>query len=430
MSKKNPLRSIMVWLVGASFLLACAGVGTAQRAKPAAINPKTVAVREATAEVLRETGEIRKLSILRPVRSDAQTRLEIEGMLVRNLKESSTPEAMQASETTLKKMGLVPADYNLRESILKLLVEQVAGYYDAKTQQFHLADWIDLDGQKPVMAHELTHALQDQHFNLRRFDKWPKHDSDAELAAHALVEGDATLLMIQYVTHSPIRQFAMLKSLVASGSASTEQFDNAPRVLRETLIFPYTQGMTWVSRIYKRDGWEGVSQAYGDLPKSTEQILHPEKYFAHEAPLDTSVWKNISTTLGKDWKAADNDVNGEWSYFLILDEYLKSKEESERAAAGWNGDRYVLYTGPNKGDVLITQKTFWDTEADALEFFDAYSKRTARRYGAEPTESEDGSARQWTTKEGGVMIRRNGKSVFIVEGVPDNVKAEALIKML
>src|SRR5207248_10445174 len=108
---------------------------------------------------------------------------------------------------------LAPPDFNYRDLIVRLLTEQVAGYYEPKTQQFHLADWIDADGQRPVMAHELTHALQDQHFNLRRFEKWPKGDSDAELAAHSLIEGDATLAMVLYITSDPLRALTFLKSI-------------------------------------------------------------------------------------------------------------------------------------------------------------------------------------------------------------------------
>src|SRR5215216_861594 len=226
-----------------AFLAVCActvAVGAAaQRAKPAAVNPKTAAVREATAEVLRETSDLRKLPVLRQVRSGAQSRSEIEQMLVRSLNESATPEEMSASEATLKKLGLVPADFQLRPFIIKLLTEQVAGYYDPKTQEFNLADWIDLDGQRPVMAHELTHALQDQHFNLRRFEDWPRHDSDAEMAAHALVEGDASFLMMQYVAREPARQLAFLKSMMSGGATASEKIDKAPRVLREQMLFPY-----------------------------------------------------------------------------------------------------------------------------------------------------------------------------------------------
>ena len=397
-------------------------------APPAAINPKTAAVREATAEVLQETSELRKLSVLRPVRSGAQSRAEIEQMLIRNLNESSTPEEMRASELVLKKLGLAPADFELRPFIIKLLTEQVAGYYEPKTQEFYLADWIDIDGQKPVMAHELTHALQDQHFNLRRFENWPKHDSDAELATHSLVEGDASFLMIQYVVRNPARQLAFMSSMGATGGDATEQIDKAPRVLRDTLLFPYFQGMAWVSGVYRDGGWDAVSAAYTDLPKSTEQILHNDKYAAHEAPVKVTL-RDISASLGRGWKMADNDVEGEWGYYLMLDQILESPDVSKKAAAGWGGDRYALFTGPRPADVLVAQKAVWDTETDAREFFDAYVARTSKRYGVGPS-SSDGERSFWNTSEGGALVEISGKTVLILEGVPDGTDAHALAAAL
>src|SRR5438552_11346890 len=142
----------------------------------------------------------------------------------------------------------------------RLLTERVAGYYEPKTRQFHLADWIDVDGQKTIMAHELSHALQDQHFDLRRFEHWPKGDSDAELAAHALIEGDATLTMALYVASNPLRALAFLKSLGTAGMTTVE-LDKAPRALRESLLFPYQEGTDWTRSLYKQGGWERVSRA-------------------------------------------------------------------------------------------------------------------------------------------------------------------------
>ncbi len=438
MSKKFQFGKLTMQLMVAmlaALLVATAPVPVAaQRRRPApqpapAVNPRSAAISETTEEVLRETSEIRKLPVLRSVKSGAQTRAEIEQMLIKNLNENSTPEQMRASSLALRKFGLAPADFDLRSFIIKLYTEQVAGYYEPKTQQFYLADWISLDEQKPVMAHELTHALQDQHFNLRRLEKWPKHDSDAELAAHALVEGDATVVMMQYIMRSPLRQLAMFKSMVTGGSSATEQIEKAPRVLRETLLFPYTQGSFFASEIYKRGGWELVSKSYEYLPKSTEQILHPEKYFAREEPLAKIEWKNISGFLGKNWKMIDHDVNGEWGYYLILDQFIQSTDESRRAVAGWNGDRYVLYEGPTKDDVLIAQYTYWDTEQDAQEFFDAYTKRTTKRYGTEPSMLASG-AREWKSKEGTVIVERTGQRVLIIEGIPGNLKAEELLRRL
>jgi hypothetical protein len=416
-------------------LMACAcalaaGAGAAgQKAKPAAVNPKTAAVREATAEVLRETSELRKLAVLRQVRSGAQSRAEIEQMLIRNLNESATPEETAATETMMKKFGLAPADFQLRPFLIKLLTEQVAGYYDPKSQEFYLADWIDLDGQRPVMAHELTHALQDQHFNLRRFEHWPKHDSDAELAAHALVEGDASYLMMQYVARDPARQLAFLKSMMSGGANAGEQIEKAPRVLREQMLFPYLQGMLWVAQVYKQGGWEAVSAAYKNLPKSTEQVMHAEKYAANEVPQKVPV-RDVSAALGRGWRMADNDVQGEWGCYILLDEFLQSVDVSKRAAAGWGGDRYALFVGPRKADVVVVLKTVWDTEPDAREFFDAYVRRTTKRYGVEPAEVAPADRQVWRTREGAVVVEREGGAVVILEGVPDGVDAKALAKTL
>src|SRR5207237_3293789 len=154
---------------------------------------RNAALIAATNDVLKETSEIRHLAILRPVQSSTQSRPEIERMIMKNIDEETTPAQMHAAEVTLKKLGLAPPDFQYRALMVRVLTEQVAGYYDPKTGEFHLADWIDLDGQRPIMAHELTHALQDQHFNLRRFEHWAKGDSDAELGVHALIEGYATV---------------------------------------------------------------------------------------------------------------------------------------------------------------------------------------------------------------------------------------------
>jgi hypothetical protein len=436
MSKKIRVRAAVLSVLMASLALVWPGApvpsGLAQSGAVAPTNTKSATVAAATTEVLQETSTLRKLPILRPVKSGAQSRAEIERMIMRNLDEDTTPEEMHASEVALRKLGIVPQDFQYRPFIISLLVEQVAGYYDPKEQEFFLADWIDVDGQKPVMAHELTHALQDQHFNLRRFEKWPKGDSDAELAAHALIEGDATLAMQLYIQRNPLRAIAMLRSIEASGSSS-EQIDKAPRALRESLLFPYEKGLVWVSGLFKREGWERVSRAYTELPQSTEQVMHIEKYYSRDAPVRLSA-PDISSALGQGWRRIDYDVNGEWSYYLILDEYLKSQTESAAAAAGWGGDRYAVYEGKNKGEVVIAQVTSWDTEKDAVEFFDAYAKRTARRYsGADEMATEAiqaGALRGWHTTEGRVLMERRGQRVIILEGLPNKTDATALLKTM
>ncbi len=437
MSKKIRLRVIAV-LIAFSIL---AGVfaalpASAQQTAPAVTpaSARSAAITAATEEVLRETSEIRSLPILRPVKSGAQSRADIEHMIVKNLDEETTPAEMHATEISLKKLGLVPNDFQYRPFLIGLLSEQVAGYYDPKAQQFYLADWIELEGQLPVMAHELTHALQDQHFNLRRFDKWPKGDSDAELAVHALIEGDATLAMMQYILRKPERARDFMKSMGGTAASANEKIESAPRALRESLLFPYTQGMQFVTRLYARGGWKEVSQAFTTLPQSTEQILHTDKYFAREAPVKVEM-ADISVQLGKGWKRVDYDVNGEWSYYLILDEYLKSSSESEKAAAGWGGDRYAVYEGP-KGEVMLAQMTAWDTEQDANEFYAGYVERSKRRYpSSTPVESSASiqtpvRQTQMETKEGRVLIVQSGSRVLMLEGLPATANISRLLKDL
>jgi hypothetical protein len=378
--------------------------------------------------------------------------------------------------------------------MLRVLTEQVAGYYDPKTGEFHLADWIDLDGQRPIMAHELTHALQDQHFNLRRFEHWPKGDSDAELATHALVEGDATLAMALYVANNPFRAMAFLKSLGTMGMASQE-LEKAPRALRETLLFPYQQGTDWAKTLFRQAGWNRVSQAFTELPQSTEQILHPEKYLAHESPMKVSLpditgllnnpgsakrsgqWAvdsgqsarndsrqldviprpnagsalrarteqlwSAATSRGfgltkaqaarATWTRLDYDVEGEWGFYLILDQFLKSPAESRRAAAGWGGDRFSVYEGP-KGEVLFVSLSTWDTEKDAREFFEAYVKRTELRYpGATPVDHNPQSPISSTalrTSDGTVIIELRGNHVAILDGLPERQNGKSVLKAL
>ncbi len=445
----------LAWLLAVSLIVFAVILAPSQRAasqqsattSSAARNAALVA---ATQDVLKETSDLRQLPILRAVQSSTQSRAEIERAVIKNLDEDTSSVDMHAAEVTMKKLGLAPADFRYRALMIRVLTEQVAGYYEPKTRQFHLADWIDVDGQRPVMAHELTHALQDQHFDLRRFEHWPKGDSDAELAAHALIEGDATLAMVMYITSNPMRALTFLKSLGGLG-VETKELDQAPRVLRESLLFPYQEGLNWTRVLYKRGGWPQISQAFATLPQSTEQILHPEKYLEHEAPVKVTL-PDITGLLNNgsqksaharsdrasslqarpSWKKLTSDVNGEWGTYLLLDQLLKSPAESRQAAGGWAGDRYAVYES-SSGQVVYVSISTWDTETDASEFYDAYVKRIKLRYdGAEMMPgSETASTRMsWKTKEGMVTLERDGSRVLVLEGYPEDLSAERVIGAL
>ncbi len=408
----------------------CAGSflprGHAQNGAPG--TAQNAAIVSTTAAVLKETSELRELPILKEVKSGAQSRAEIERMIVRNLDADTTPAEMHAAEMVLKAFGLAPQEFAYRAFLIKLLTEQVAGYYDPKVQQFYLADWIELEGQKPVMAHELTHALQDQHFNLKRFEKWPKGDSDAELAAHALIEGDATLAMTLYMAKNPMVALAFIRSL-GSQEIATEQFKQAPRALRESLLFPYEEGSAWATQVYKRGGWNMVSQAFTKLPQSSEQILHADKYFSYEAPQKLTL-PEFKTLLGPSWKRIDYDVNGEWGCYLILDEFLNDSAESKQASAGWGGDRFALYETGKPGEVFIAQLTAWDTPSDAREFFDAYARRTLKRYADAKELKATGDRFEWQTSGGVVVMELRGSRIAILEGIPASTNANTLMRTI
>jgi hypothetical protein len=413
----------MLTVCGAGVIVLMSGEGAqGLRAQATSAAVKNDAVVATTAEVFNEMSRIRELSVLYPAKSGTQSRQAIEEMVVRNLDEQTTPAQMHATEVTLKKLGMVGADFQFRPFVRAILTEQVAGYYDPKTREFYVADWIDLNAQKPVMAHELTHALQDQHFNLRRLSAWPHGDADAELAAHALVEGDATLAMTLYSVAHP----ETVAALMASVAGSTDQFTRAPRALRESLIFPFVQGIQWVSRLQQRGGWAAVSAAFSKMPLSSEQILHPEKYDSYEVPVKVAI-PPIEGLLGRDWSRIDEDVQGEWGYFSMLDEFLKAPEVSNAAAAGWGGDRYAVYEGPSSGDVCMVLVSVWDTPADAREFAGAYAVRTARRYGIPPRVI---GPQPWHTSEGDVMIDQRGARVVIIEGMPATANRAALLARL
>ena len=389
------------WLALAAVVLAAAGIGATG-----------FAAQESAVEVLfAETSALRELPIRRQVSSRPLSRGEIEQKILQAFKDQTTPDEIRASELALKTLGMAPQDLDLRDLQLKLLTEQLAGLYDPKAREFYLASWVDPLLQRPVIVHELTHALQDQHFELRRLAEWPDGDSDAQLAAHSLVEGDATLLMAQYVLKHPEAGAAYLQAMATAPKMPV--FENAPRAVRESLTFPFVQGMQFATSLHGRGGWKAVSAAYTPLPQSTEQILHLDKFDRRERPVAVTL-ADVSGLLGRGWRRLDSDVSGEAGYQIILDQFLGDPAESRRAAAGWGGDRFSVYE--RGGDAIVIQMTAWDSEADAREFADAYEKRTAMRYPQ--------------GRPAGVIIERRGLRVLIVEGMAAALDRAALTQAL
>lgn len=430
MSKLNAWKfALLVCLVSSVLLLAQAPrSATAPRSEKT--KPMTAAeVETMTAEVLKQVSEIRGLKLLQPVKSGAKSRAEIEQMVIKNFDEETTPAELDAEYKTLLAFGLAPKEFKYREFLIKLLTEQIAGFYDPKKKEFNLADWNPLELQKTVMAHELTHALQDQHFDLLRFDKWPKGDSDRESAIHALIEGDATALMIDYLMKPMGRNVTQLpKALLDQMNSQTsapgmDVINSAPNAIREGLIFPYSYGLGFAYHLLKDKGWEGVSKAYSSLPQSSEQILHYEKYAAHEMPVKVEL-ADVAGTLGKGWKRVKFDINGEFGYYLTLVEYI-AKDTARKASEGWGGDQFMLYENVAKTNTTLVHLSTWDLDKDAEEFFQAYAERTAKRY---PQAKPNSTAKQfvYSTPDGVTLIELRDKNVLVIEGATaTNVKALA-----
>jgi len=407
-----------VWLLG---LPICA---TAAPASMPTVSAATV--QSMVNRVLKETSQLRGLSILRPVKSGVQTRAGVEAMIRRELAGTSSDELL-ASQVFLTQLGLAPRDFDLKKSTTSLLGEQVAGYYDPRSGTFYTSDRISTGELETVMAHELTHALQDQHFDLKRLENGPKHNSDARLALAALVEGDATLVMSRYMGRNPFRFLGMLGSaLVPHDSAA---FGATPRALRESLLFPYMQGLLFNNQLVRMGGEPAVSRAFGRLPKSTQQVMHFELYLADKQPIPVPL-RDVRPQLGAGWRLLDHDVNGEEGSVLVLSQFLSDKAEVEAATKGWAGDRFAVYEGPNKA-VLVVQDMLWDSEAAAQKWRDAYAKRTVARISGHISEGTNGTLTRLNDGHDGVWLERKGRRVVILEGtygVFDSTKVLAALR--
>ena len=394
--------------------------------KATSVAGNDAATLDATNEILEKVSKLRGLEIKRPVKSGLKSKDEIEQSVIKDLDESTSPEEFLATQKTLARLGLVAKDFRLRDYVVKLLREQVAGFYEPKTQEFYLAAWVPVSEQRTVMAHELMHALQDQHFNLRRFEDWPKGDSDAELAVHALIEGEATIMMYQYALDREGVKLDVTKlgSLTERMLADTSPDDaskypvlaGAPAVLRDGLQFPYIYGAGFVQEVLKAGSWSAVDKSYSKLPASTEQIMHPERFITRDDPVKIDI-ADLAGALGRDWKRVDADVNGEFGYQIALREFIG--KAAVKAAAGWGGDRYLLYEDTKNGATMLAQFTTWDTATDAVEFFDAYSERTEKRYKVNRSADATEKLRIYATAEGIVSIELRGKDVVIIEGAQD-----------
>ena len=276
------------------------------------------------------------------------------------------------------------------------------------------------------MVYELTHALQDQYFDRGNIIKayYGRHNNDCILAHTALWEGDATAVMMEYHLEPAKKHFADLPDLALVMKLQTslmqEQFPvlkGAPSFMRDTLLFPTGYGAFFLQQVWKQNpSWQSINKIYSDLPASTEQIMHPEKYYASRDEPRLINAEALTANLSKDWEIVYENVLGEYSLGLLLSLHL-SEEHAMKAATGWGGDRVLLLENESGKDAVLIGAT-WDTVSDAEKFFSAMAEWFKRHY--TDTERTEISPTGYSYSKDGEYgcLQRTGASVQFFIGLP------------
>ncbi|HEY2743309.1 MAG TPA: hypothetical protein VGL86_01745 [Polyangia bacterium] len=433
-----------VRVVACAFACCIAATPAVAKKKPAAPPPPKTAPKApkdallaAADEIARQVSALRGLPLKAPLLRGVLTKEEIGAKLKDRIGKEYTPDEVHIEARVLKRLGLLPADVDYEKLLLDLLMEQVAGFYDPFAAKLYIADWLPLEMQRPAMAHEIEHALQDQHFDLKRFATPIKDDGDRQLAHSALVEGDATAVMLEFQAQAaglPPEQLGELiaqmgKQLVSGSFGQTPQFDKAPQFVRETLMFPYLTGLLFIESVRRSQPWSKVDEIFKEPPESTEQVMHPEKYAAHEHPVKVTP-APLPSLAGR--KEVRRDVFGEL-FMKILFATAPAPPATtpapkkaapapspdndvaaiaEKAAAGWGGDREVAFAEPgDAGAVTVVDYSTWDTEGDAKEA-EAVAQRLMKKLA-----DGDGARSDW-------LATREGDKLVLVFGAPKGAGAQ------
>lgn len=321
-------------------------------------------------------GRIRGLSLRKPVPCAIQDRDQVRDFLIHAVQHKIPAEKMRFDERIAKALGFIPEDYDYKDGLINLYLSQLGGYYDPEKKRYVMAGWLPAVMQPPVAVHELTHALQDQHYNLETFIDDINFSTDRLLARAALVEGDATAVMLDYqrelMQQVPLSQIEKVDSFVLQtilGMALSTSQDRVPESLKAALLFPYASGIRFVHSLLRKGGYAEVSRAFVHPPASTEEILHPEKFRVAGSESSSPADQDFSPLL-KGERIKYGDTLGEFSIAALLSGSSISKERAAVAAAGWGGDRVVVAGPENRESIFWI--TRWDTKEDAQEFYDCY----------------------------------------------------------
>lgn len=332
------------------------------------------------------TSETRGLDELEPVERIFPSRQEaIDYVLQLYEKEFPEDEARRLS-LLYEAFDLLPPDSDYLTTYLDLLSAQIGGFYEPETAEMNV---LLMSGDEPgdelplleqiVYAHEFVHALQDQHFDLEAIQTQAGDNRDHTQAILSLIEGDATVMMNLY-TQAIAEQnpFGTALQLLAQGIETNTLTlpPGTPAVIESELLSAYLDGSTFVSALYEADGWEAVNAAYVNLPQSTEQILHPEKYLAGERPMSVTL---APVELDAGWETIWDNTMGEF----YLREYLLTqltRTDATAAAGGWGGDHYQVFYNADYDELAWLMRIEWDNTAEADEFGAIYDAFLTERY--------------------------------------------------
>lgn len=356
---------------------------------PDAPKADAAALEKMAVDILRQLEEMRGQKLSKPLVTGVKDKPAVTAFINERLAEEYGPEKVAAEGRMLKLMGLLPEPLDYGRFVVSLMTEQVAGFYDHTRQELHIAAWLPAMMQPSVMAHEIFHAIQDQEWGGGKLIDSKTYTQDEVLAHAALLEGDATIVMFDWqqtaagvpsdIATSKAAVYGIATSLpMQMASPQFPVMATAPDYLKQSMIFPYQQGLLFVSAL-RQSGmtWDDVREVYAEPPASTEQILHPERYLERDHPSKVKLPTPLVPGFTRTWDSAA----GEFHHRQILLAAL-STPDAIAGAAGWDGDMTVLEVSGERSYAVM--RSTWDSEAEAAEWVAAVKTAHGKRKAPTP----------------------------------------------
>jgi hypothetical protein len=389
-----------------AFVTAC------EREKPKYEGPYAAEVAEAVPMIEKAVG----LKFKTPPRIETRSKEQVREFVLKQLTDSLAAHDIAGQEPAYKHLGMIPDTLKLQQFLTSLLEEQIVGYYDPHTKVLYVVDDAPKDMAGMTITHELVHALQDQYISLDSVQKI-RDDNDRLSAAQSVFEGQAVYEQISIMlggTNIAINLpggWDRIREMIRENQSSMPIFAAAPKVIQETLIFPYLSGAEFYRNYKER---KQGSIIYKDMPVSTEQIIHPAAFFVtRDNPTRVSLG-----TLTNATKVYDNDL-GEFETRLFLFQNLNDQNEAVRGATGWDGDRYAVVNTPQgQGIVWLT---VWDSSVEAGEFFHLAGRALESRYSTKATSASTDLVKKYSTAGRTLQVSTmeiQGRPVVIYVDVP------------